>query len=250
ARMVGKSRHGKSFVALDMAACIGGGLEWHGARVLKGEVIYMAAEGAYGMKKRVRAWETAHGRRMRGVYLLPEALQVRSRDWDVLCELAKRRKPRLIILDTQARVTVGLEENSAMDMGHLVNQMEQLRQMSGACVMAVHHLGHSGREGRGSTAVVGAVTSEGLVAREESGPESEDGSPGVEGPRMIRGESVKQKSAEDGEIRFFERRQVDLGFDADDNPVTSAVIREAGRVEDYLATWERHYVPAEHGGML
>lgn len=250
ARMVGKSRHGKSFVALDMAACIGGGLEWHGARVLKGEVIYMAAEGAYGMKKRVRAWETAHGRRMRGVYLLPEALQVRSRDWDVLCELAKRRKPKLIILDTQARVTVGLEENSAMDMGHLVNQMEQLRQMSGACVMAVHHLGHSGREGRGSTAVVGAVTSEVLVAREESGPESEDGSPGVEGPRIIKVECVKQKNAEDGEIRFFEMRQVDLGFDADDNPVTSAVIREAGRVEDYLATWERHYVPAEHGGML
>lgn len=239
ARMVGKSRHGKSFVMLDMAAHIGAGMEWHGCKVLQGEVWYMAAEGAYGMKKRVRAWEKVHGRRMRNVLLLPEALQVKSRDWDVLCEMAKRRRPQLIVLDTQARVTVGLEENSAMDMGHLVNQMEQLRQVSGSCVVAVHHLGHNGREGRGSTAVVGAVTSEILVEREE---ENEDGEE-KPGPRIIRVECVKQKNAEDGEARSFEMRQVDLGFDQDGNPLTSAVIKEAASIEVYLATWRRHYVP-------
>lgn len=239
ARMVGKSRHGKSFVMLDMAAHIGAGMEWHGCKVLQGEVWYMAAEGAYGMKKRVRAWEKTYGRRMRNVLLLPEALQVKSRDWDVLCEMAKRRRPRLIVLDTQARVTVGLEENSAMDMGHLVNQMEQLRQVSGSCVVAVHHLGHNGREGRGSTAVVGAVTSEVLVEREEDENSEED-----TGPRMIRVECVKQKNAEDGEARSFEMRQVDLGFDQDGNPVTSAIIKEAASMEVFLATWRRHYVPA------
>lgn len=177
---------------------------------------------------------------MRNVLLLPEALQVKSRDWDVLCEMAKRRRPQLIVLDTQARVTVGLEENSAMDMGHLVNQMEQLRQVSGSCVVAVHHLGHNGREGRGSTAVVGAVTSEILVEREEQGEEEQED----RGPRIIRVECVKQKNAEDGETRSFEMRQVDLGFDQDGNPLTSAVIREAAAMEVYLATWRRHYVPA------
>jgi hypothetical protein len=243
ARMTGKSRHGKSFVALDLAAAIGGGLDWHGSRVLQGEVIYMAAEGAYGMKKRVRAWETTHARRMRGVYLLPEALQVRSRDWDVLCELVKRRKPALIILDTQARVTVGLDENDASEMGHLVNQMEKMRQVSGACVMAVHHLGHNGREGRGSTAVIGALTSEILVAREDNG-DSDGGSPGESsGPRIIRVECMKQKNAEDGEIRLFEMRQVELGHDIDGNPVTSAVIKEPVQLEEVLRNWERHYVP-------
>lgn len=240
ARVVGKSRHGKSFVVLDMAAHIGGGLEWHGSKVFEGEVWYMAAEGAYGMKKRVRAWESTYGRRMRGVLLLPEALQVRSRAWDVLCEMAKRRKPRLIVLDTQARVTVGLEENSATDMGHLVNQMETLRQVSGACVLAVHHLGHSGKEGRGSTAVVGAVTSEILVAREGE----EDDSPGEGGPRLIRVECVKQKNAEDGDSHIFEMRQVPLGHDVDGNPVTSAVIRETVGLASVLRVWERHYVPA------
>lgn len=242
ARMVGKSRHGKSFVMLDMAAHIGAGMDWHGARVLPGEVWYMAAEGAYGMKKRVRAWEAHHGRRMRNVLLLPEALQVRSRDWDVLCEMARRRKPRLIVLDTQARVTVGLEENSALDMGHLVNQMEQLRQLSGSCVVAVHHLGHSGKEGRGSTAVVGAVTSEILVERNEEALE--------EGLRLLNVEVVKQKNAEDGETLMFEMKQIDLGFDADDNPITSAVIKLEGRLADYLATWQKHYVPTEHADMV
>lgn len=241
-RMVGKSRHGKSFVMLDMAAHVGGGMEWHGFRVLQGEVWYMAAEGAYGMKKRVRAWESHHARRMRGVLILPEALQVRSRDWDVLCEMARRRKPRLIVLDTQARVTVGLEENSALDMGHLVNQMEQLRQLSGACVVAVHHLGHNGREGRGSTAVVGAVTSEILVERDENAFE--------QGERIINVEVVKQKNAEDGEVLQFEMRQVELGTDQDGNPTSSAVIRLAGRLEDYLGTWQRHHVPQGHADVL
>jgi hypothetical protein len=181
---------------------------------------------------------------MRGVLLLPEALQVRSRDWDVLCEMAKRRRPRMIVLDTQARVTVGLEENSAMDMGHLVNQMEQLRQVSGACVIAVHHLGHNGKEGRGSTAVVGAVTSEILVAREEPEGEGGEAAPHEGGPRVIRVECVKQKNAEDGESRLFEMRQVDLGIDQDGNPVTSAIIRETASIEVYLDNWRRHYVPA------
>lgn len=244
ARMTGKSRHGKSFVALAMAAAVGGGLEWYGAQCLKGEVFYVAAEGAYGMKKRVRAWEVEHGRRMRGVYLLPEAVQVRSRDWDVLTELAQRRRPRLIILDTQARVTVGLDENDASEMGHLVDRMEALRQASGACVMAVHHLGHSGREGRGSTAVVGALTSEILVAREHEQQGGTENAPGgTPPPRRIGVECVKQKNAEDGIAKQFLMHQVTLGVDGDGVPITSAVLREreTASLAVFLQTWRRHY---------
>lgn len=213
ARMVGKSRHGKSFVALDMAAHIGQGLAWNGHRATQGEVIYLAAEGAYGMKKRVRAWEAHHARRMRGVLIFPEAIQVGRREWRVFVELIRRRRPALVVLDTQARITVGLEENSATDMGVFVDRMEQLRAASdGSCVMPVHHLGHSGREGRGSTAVTGAVTSEIRVERDEDS-------------RLIQVETTKQKNAEDGLELRFELCSVKLGHDSAGDPATSAVLR-------------------------
>lgn len=238
ARMVGKSRHGKSFVALDMAAHVGQGLPWNGCNTKKGEVIYMAAEGAYGMKKRVRAWEAHHKARMRGVYIYPEPIQITDRYWDVFIEVLKRREPVLVVLDTQARVTVKLEENSATDMGMFVHRIEQARQESGACVMPVHHLGHNGKEGRGSTAVVGAVTSEIRVTR--LGDKDDDPKEHKE-QRPIEVVLAKQKNAEDGLKLEFELKKVELGHDDAGYPVDSAVIRrlDNGSVDDMLQQWEQ-----------
>jgi AAA domain/Bifunctional DNA primase/polymerase, N-terminal len=238
ARMVGKSRHGKSFVALDMAAAVGQGLPWHGHNTKRGEVIYMAAEGAYGMKKRVRAWESYHKRRMKGIYIYPEPIQINNRYWDVFIEVLKRREPVLVVLDTQARITVSLDENSATDMGMFVHRIEQARQESGACVMPVHHLGHNGKEGRGSTAVVGAMTSEIRVTR--LGDKDDDPKEQKE-QRPIEVELAKQKNAEDGLKLEFELKKVDLGVDLAGFPVDSAVIRRLDRVDldAMLVHWEQ-----------
>lgn len=237
ARMVGKSRHGKSFVALDMAAHIGQGIKWHGSRTKAGEVIYMAAEGAYGMKKRVRAWESYHKRRMRGVFVYPEPIQVNKRYWDVFIEVLKRREPVLVVLDTQARITGTLEENSATDMGLFVHRIEQARQESGACVMPVHHLGHNGKEGRGSTAVIGAVTSEIRVTRLG---DSDDDAEEVKQQRPIEVVLAKQKNAEDGLRLEFDLHKVDLGTDNFGYPIDSAVLKQVTQVElaAMLAKWE------------
>lgn len=222
ARMTGKSRHGKSFVALDIAAHVGQGMPWYGHSTKRGEVIYLAAEGAYGMKKRVRAWENYHDKRMRGVYIYPEPIQVDERYWDVFIATLKRRKPVMVVVDTQARVTGKLEENSATDMGLFVHRIEQARQESGACVMPVHHLGHSGKEGRGSTAVVGAVNSEIRVTR--LGDREEDSVEDKQ-QRPIEVFLAKQKNAEDGLKLNFELHKVDLGTDKEGYATNSAVIR-------------------------
>lgn len=58
--LYGPSGCGKSFVALDMALCIATGQSWHGQKVLPGAVIYLAAEGATGLPKRVAAWLQQH----------------------------------------------------------------------------------------------------------------------------------------------------------------------------------------------
>ncbi len=63
----------------------------------------------------------------------------------------------LVVLDTQARVSVGLDENSAKDMGALIAAAEQLREACRACVLFVHHEPRVGENLRGSTALEGAA---------------------------------------------------------------------------------------------
>jgi AAA domain len=154
----GKPGSGKSFVALDMAGAVGTGLPWQCYAVTAGPVLYIAAEGVSGMRWRVRAWEEVNGHPMDGVSWLPMPVQVDSQEWDALIELAAELEPLLIVADTQARITVGMEENAAKDMGVLVHRLERLRTASRACVLVVHHQGRSGEHMRGSTALEGAAT--------------------------------------------------------------------------------------------
>ena len=48
---------GKSFLAIDIAECVANGVPFHGRRVRKGLVIYIAGEGHNGLKRRTSAWE-------------------------------------------------------------------------------------------------------------------------------------------------------------------------------------------------
>jgi len=157
--IAGKSGDGKSFITLDMAGCVGTGTPWQDHSVMQGLVLYVVAEGASGMKQRVRAWEESYGRPMTGVRWLPLAPQTaHPAQWIGLTDLAREMRPALVVLDTQARITVGLEENAAKDMGEFVDQLEKLRQVTGACVLIVHHQGRVGGHMRGSTAMEGAAT--------------------------------------------------------------------------------------------
>ena len=203
--MIGAPGSLKSFVALDLAGHIGTGREWQGHRVRQGPVLYVAAEGARGLVLRTRAWEKSFGP-MSGVTFLPYPVQVASTDgqWAALVQLAAELKPALVVIDTQARVTVGLEENSAKDMGILVNAVGMLKRATGACILVVHHTGRNGGDARGSSALDGAQETELKIQR------SQDRA--ALSAKVIQD---KQKDMAEGdrdglEIRF---RVVDLGVD-------------------------------------
>lgn len=161
--LVGPPGAAKTFTALDMAACIATNRDWHGQRVLvPGPVVYLAAEGAEGMWSRAKAWEKGHneGRPASGVIFLPMPVQVSDGPgWAALIEVIAELRAVLVVLDTQARVTVGMEENSATDMGQFVEHAERLRRHTGAAVLVVHHETKGGGA-RGSSAIYGAATSE------------------------------------------------------------------------------------------
>lgn len=157
--MVGKPGCMKSFTALDMAGCVATGETWQGYPVTQGPVLYLVAEGVRGTKKRVRAWEKSMGRQMTGVMFLPVAVQSKNgSQWDGFVELVRELTPSLIVIDTQARVTVGVEENSNTEMGEFVDRAERLRVASGACVLIIHHIGRNGDTGRGATTLDGALS--------------------------------------------------------------------------------------------
>jgi hypothetical protein len=154
----GKPGHCKSFVALDFACCIDAGLPWMKRPVTQGPVLYVIAEGATGLRPRVRAWEDRAGQKT-GVRFLPVAVQMlHTGHTEAFAELAAELQCVLVVLDTQARVTVGADENSAVDMGPLVAAAEKIRVATRACVKFVHHEARAGDNMRGSTALEGAAT--------------------------------------------------------------------------------------------
>ena len=216
ARVVGPSGHMKSFMVIDFAAHVGTGMKWHGHHVKQGTVVYLVAEGSRGIRKRVRAWEKHHGIKMTDVLFLPRPVQAMSPEWDILIEAMRRLEPAMIVIDTQARVSVGVEENSAKELGLVVDRMEQLRAATGACVLVIHHTGHVGEHGRGSSSAKGALQSELHVSKKG------DRAANI----VITLKTGKQKDDEEGSDLQFGLKVVTLDgeFKPDGRPVTSVVL--------------------------
>ena len=104
------------------------GCRGQGCETRQGIVLYIVAEGVSGLRQRVRAWEEHAGQHM-DVLFLPIAVQLLSfTDVSAVVMLATELEPVLIVVDTQARVTVGADENSAKDMGELVAAIDRIRQ--------------------------------------------------------------------------------------------------------------------------
>jgi hypothetical protein len=154
----GKPGHGKSFVALDWACCVASGLPWQMHGTTQGRVLYIIAEGVSGLRPRVRAWED-YARECSKVTFLPVPVQLGvPADLAAVTQVVADMRPLLVVIDTQARVSVGRDENSSKDMGEFVAAADSIRQASDACVLIVHHESRAGDNMRGSTALEGAAT--------------------------------------------------------------------------------------------
>ncbi|MFD6513849.1 AAA family ATPase [Rhodococcus sp. NPDC060176] len=166
ARLIGPPGCYKSFLALDWAASVVTGTPWHGQGVTQGGVVYLVGEGVRGIDARLTAWERhryegnpAEVEVFDGIVDLA-APQTDAAEWVALARMLQRRNPSLIVIDTQARYTPGHEENSSTEMGILVNNLDALRRITGACVLLVHHTTRGTDHGRGSTAIEGGVQTE------------------------------------------------------------------------------------------
>jgi hypothetical protein len=199
--LIGPPGVGKSTVALDIACHVATGRTWHGRRTLRTKVLYLPGEGLAGAVQRIAAWIAAHDSDPGDQLLLGDSiiqLAASPEAWSEMAAFIAAQRVGLIIFDTFARMSLGLEENSATDVGKAVVRFDQIRKMTGAGVMVVHHTSKGNPEaGRGSSALNGALDSELLV---RTGPEPGDGEdrPG----KWIELRTSKQKNAEqlDGSI--------------------------------------------------
>lgn len=162
---------GKTMAAVGKAAAIASGKRWCGHAVPeKAVVLYVAAEGASGIWPRLLAWCEVNGvdpASIEDTFLIaPRAVQMGDADHMAqVLDLVKRRGVALVVFDTRARCTVGVEENSATDHGRVIANADAICQQTGAAVLVVHHTAAGSDRARGTTAWDGAVWSSLLLTR-------------------------------------------------------------------------------------
>ena len=112
------------------------------------------------MRRRVHAWKAAHGYQdddALGLFIWPEAVNfLNPQDVDLFIHRIILLSPTLVIGDTLARCMPGGDENSAKDMGLLVEHTDRVRHRVGCAFMWVHHTNRVGSHERGSSALRGA----------------------------------------------------------------------------------------------
>ena len=213
ASIVAKEASYKSFIAIGMAAAVHTGTAWAGRDAERAPVLYLAAEGQSGIRRRLRAWQIVHGTSLADLMLLPEPVSFLSGD-DVArlaVEIgALPAMPALIVVDTLARNFGAGNENGADDMGRFIAACDRLRALTSACVLIVHHENKLGGY-RGSTAFAGAMDTM-IEARREG--------------TAVTLACKKQKDDGEFEPIHLAARVVDLGIvDRHDRPVSSIVLQ-------------------------
>lgn len=218
----GQSGHGKSYVTLDMAACIASGKDYHGYKVKKsGAVVYIAGEGRKGIAKRLRAWEIKHETSLKDAPLVISHRPARLCEEESVAYVSEAIRQagelygdiRLIIFDTWARNMAG-NENDTADTVQAINAVDELRKLYDCTAIIVHHSGKADSEnGRGSSALRATLDVEYKVSIKDN--------------NIVTLQNTKMKDGEPPEPIYFALNYVDLGIlDEDGCSVESSAMEK------------------------
>lgn len=153
---------GKSLMMLDWAQHIQLGKDWNEKHTThQGNVLYVMAEGQFGLKGRLEAWQIQHQQddlppvayHIEGVsFWAPPGKENDAAEAIVLA--AEALNVDVVMIDTMAATFGGGNENQAQDMNQYLKPLRELRQM-GVSVVISHHVNKSDRSIRGSTVLAG-----------------------------------------------------------------------------------------------
>lgn len=234
----GKSQSFKSFVVTDLAWHIASGWEWAGLRSVQCPVVYVAAEGASGLRKRKDGWTRAH----RDIpaplpfRLISDAPNLGSADGDLPRLIASIEaagiKPGVIILDTLAQ-TLGSGDENGSGMVQYIANAQALANKFAALVVIVHHVGLTDEQRmRGHSSLHGAIDAQLLCERTKG---------------ALSSTMTLQKLKDDASERVFDLSlgRVVVGHDSDGDEVSTLVIEAIRETEAKPTGPARQVVPQQ-----
>ncbi len=228
--LVGTPGAGKTFLALDLALSIAGGVDsWldHPLRA-HGPVIYGVGEGSGRFKLRVMAWVQTH----------PDADPIDGRffwtdgpldllkkvDVDAFIAESNTIFPKLIVIDTYSRSISGEDENDHSTASKAVESLDRIKKETGATVLVLHHTNAAGKRERGHSSFMGAIDSQlwlsedsGLLTLESTKQKDLDGFLPIDmalegvileglkdaGGQTVASAIIKLEGSGDGDMQFF-----------------------------------------------
>jgi hypothetical protein len=134
----------KSFLAVDIAASVATGHDFHGLAVKSGPVFYMPGNGLNDMKKRFRAWEIHNRVALEGtpLFLLPDPsdmtliayLEAATTEIERVIR-TRNTSPQLIIIDTSAHLASQPHHTPLESMIVLASHIRAVQKRFGCCVL-------------------------------------------------------------------------------------------------------------------
>ena len=217
----GPSNVGKSFFTLDMSFCIAAGIEWQGAKVRGGPVLYLATEGGNAFQSRVVALRKEYGVDDVPLAVRPSPIDLLRPEADLaalieLCKSIEHEKGEpiaMIVVDTLSRAMAGGDENGPTDMTSFIANLDALRDVTGAHIMIVHHSGKDTAKGARGHSSLRAATDTEIELQLEQG--------------IRTATATKQRDLEPQEPIVFKLKIHELGKDEDGDPVTTCTIQPA-----------------------
>lgn len=175
--LYGPPGSGKSFVVIDLifAACLGQSFARRFDTARRLTVGYCAGEGVSGLPQRFAAAAEHYGVSALPTFTFFDAApQLYSsgetdaysasigefvREWQQRQAAGAAGQLDLLVIDTMHSATIGADENSAQDMGKVLQATKAAVSALGCAVLLVHHSNKQGNAERGSSALRGAMDS-------------------------------------------------------------------------------------------
>lgn len=212
----GPSNVGKSFFVIDLIYSITTGEEWNGYRVKQGKILYIATEGHSGLGQRLEALKKSRGfppnyPDEQWLVLAEKIDLYASADAQKIIDLLADHSFDLIVIDTLAMALGSGSENDNTTINAFLRNLSELRGLSDAHMMLIHHTGKDHERGaRGHSSLQAAVDTEISL-------KSDDGLTCVS--------TTKQRDYQRADKLYFYLESVVLGVDADGDDVNSCVVR-------------------------
>lgn len=163
---------GKTFTAISMAASVCSGRDFLCMKTIKGNIVYVSAEGSAGLNMRLAAWEEYYKDSADEFSAITDAPQLgKSSDAAELINSIQTSsvKPKLIVIDTLARCLAGGDENGTQDMSAFINSVEMIKNALSCAVLIVHHSTKSAPSiERGSSVLRGAADTMTLLTQDKN----------------------------------------------------------------------------------